>query len=91
LFIFLKIVLDNLTQTLIIDSMKQRQHDLSETQIVHRQHIIAEAVENDLFIHYIKGYLGGYSSQLLFEMAEAFLGRNEAPFGENYVSSKETK
>ena len=49
--------------------------NLSETEIVHRQHIIAEAVEDELFIHYIKGYLGGYKSALLYGAAEAFMER----------------
>jgi len=63
--------------------MKNKTDNLSETEIVHRQHIIAEACEEPMFIYYIKGYLSGQMSQsqhreLLFEMAESYMGLLES-------------
>jgi hypothetical protein len=59
--------------------MKNKTDNLSETEIVHRQHIIAEACEEPTFIYYVKGYLSGSMSEdahreLLFEMAKGYLG-----------------
>ena len=61
-------------------------------EINNQKQVIAEACENPLFIYYIKGYLSGSNCQedhhnLLFGMAEGFMGRHE-PIGEaNYETS----
>ena len=44
-------------------------------QMVERIDELPVDVEDELFIHYIKGYLGGYKSALLYGAAEAFMER----------------
>ena len=47
-------------------------------EIKRRKDIVEEACDKQLFAHFIKGYLGWHKSDLLVEMAEAFLGRKTA-------------
>ena len=47
-------------------------------EINRRKDIVEEACDKQLFAHFIKGYLGWHKSDLLVEMAEAFLGRKTA-------------